>query len=60
MAGAAAGRAAPDLEAVPAGRAGDAADRGAAAPPVMGAVPVPDFTAEDPGWTPAADAEVFG
>jgi len=35
-------------------------DRGAAAPPeVMGALPVPDFTAEDPGWTPAADADVF-
>jgi len=25
----------------------------------MGALPVPDFTAEDPGWTPAADADVF-
>ncbi|HEY2340660.1 MAG TPA: hypothetical protein VGH75_09030 [Steroidobacteraceae bacterium] len=59
FAGAAAGRAGPDLEAVPAERAGGTGDRGAAAPPeVMGAVP--DFTAEDPGWTPAADADVFG
>ncbi|HKF98642.1 MAG TPA: hypothetical protein VKB20_10320 [Steroidobacteraceae bacterium] len=44
---------------MPAGREGGTEDRGAAAPPeVMGALPVPDFTAEDPGWTPA-DADVF-
>jgi len=59
FAGAAGGRAGPDLGALPAERPGGAGDRGAAAlPEVRGAVP--DFTAEDPGWIPAGDADVFG